>query len=320
MKKTLKKINYHLSFWVSDEGGLVGVSIKISGLEEALLKEEWLTPLPKILFPFTGRRNELNAALVAFRIVEKMGGEVTGFHVVKNGKISNEFVELILGLAKEFKVPFNIVYREGRTSVVEELIRELKRGYDLCICSTGSGIRVWGNVARKLVKKGKTKMLFVHTPRGGGVLPNLLNRILVVHMKESEDINAYNLAVVLSKSWLLAKGELVAVYPVRVPPSVPIDLTYIAEVIEKEEKSFLGDISSKIKNTGSTIIPVTLYARDEAKGLITYANEVKADLIVVGVSRKKYPSRLMHLIPISYAHFLDTLLKHSSCPVLLAFS
>jgi len=282
--------------------------------------EEWITPPLRVLFPFTSRRDEINVAFIAFQIVEEMGGEVVGFHVLGDRKVDQRFIETISSFAKELKIRFHVAYRERKRSVVEELLSELKKGYDLCVCSSGSGIRVLGDVAQKLIKKSSIKMLVLHTPKVFGVLPRILNRILVVHTNTGEDINAYSVAMVLSKSWLSIKGEVVAVYPVRVHSSIPIDLAYVVEETKEEEKNFLRHVGVKIKDIGSLVTPVTLYARNGAEGLAAYADETKADIILVGVSRKRYPSRFTHMIPLSYAYFLNTLLRRSSCPVLLAFS
>lgn len=282
--------------------------------------EEWLTPLSKVLFPFTGRRDEINAAFIAFQIVEEMGGEVVGFHVLGDRKVDQRFIEAVSNFAKEFKIRFHVAYRERRGSVVEELLSELKKGYDLCVCSSGRGIRVLGDVAQKLIKKNSIKMLVVHTPKTFGILPRTLNRILVAHMNTGEDVNAYSVAMVLSKSWLSVKGEVIAVHPIRVHSSVPIDLAYMVEETKEEEENFLRNVGVKIKDMGSLVTPVTLYARNGAEGLAAYAGETKADLIVVGVSRRRYPSRFAHMIPLSYAYFLNTLLRRSPCPVLLVFS
>lgn len=293
-----------------------------ASLEEEPLREEWLTPVLKVFFPFTGRKDEINAAIVAFQIVEEMGGEVVGFHVLKDRKFDQQFVDAISSIAKEFKVNFRVSYRERkRKDVAEDLLSELEKNhYDLCVCSSGRGIRIFGDVAKKLIKKSKTKMIIVHTPKEYSVIPRLLTRVLIVHKNMSEDINAYDVAMVLTRSRLSSRGEVISVHPVRVHSSVPIDLTYIAEEVKKEEENFIRHLSIKIKDMGMPITPVTLYARNEAEGLAVYASEVKADIILVGVNRKRYPSRVMHMVPLSYASFLSTLLKRSSCPVLLVFS
>lgn len=290
-------------------------------LEGGLSEKEWLTPLLKVLLPFTGRKDEVNAALVAFEIVEEMGGEVAGLHVLKDKKVSQEFVKTLLDLAREFNVQFNVSYREKRErSVAKELLSELEKGYDLCVCSSGSGIRIFGDVARKLIKQSRTKMIVVHTPKGCGAIPHILNKVLIVHKNMNEDINAYNVAMVLTRSRLATNGEVVSVYPIRVHCSMPIDLVYITKEVKEEEANFIRRISSKIKTTGMPITPVTLYARNEAEGLVAYAKEIRADIIVVGVNRKKYPSRIAQMIPLSYASFMNTLLRKSPCPVLLAIS
>ncbi|MEM1657429.1 MAG: universal stress protein [Candidatus Jordarchaeales archaeon] len=284
-------------------------------------EKEWLTPLLKVLLPFTGRKDEINAALVAFEIVEEMGGEVSCFHVLKDKKVNQEFVKTLSSLAKEFNVRFNVSYREKRKrSVAEELLSELGKGYDLCVCSSGSGIRILGDVAKKLIKHSKTKMIVVHTPKGYGTIPHVLNRVLIVHKNINEDINAYSVAMVLTRSRLAANGEVISVYPIRVHCSMPIDLAYITREVKEEEENFIRRISSKIKIIGMPITPVTLYARNEAEGLASYAKEVKADIIIVGTSRKKYPSSIAQMIPLSYVSFMNTLLRKSPCPVLLAFS
>ncbi|MBS7287562.1 MAG: universal stress protein [Candidatus Freyarchaeota archaeon] len=291
-------------------------------MEERLLREEWLTPVLKVFFPFTGRKDEINAAIVAFQIVEEMGGEVVGFHVIKNGKVDQSFVETVSSFAKEFKVKFHVLYREKKKKdVVEDLLSELEKDdYDLCVCSSGRGIRIFGDVASKLIKKSKKKMIVIHTPKRYDIIPHVLNRVLIVHKNLSEDINAYEVAMVLTRSRLSVRGEVTSVYPIRVHSSVPMDLTYMAEEVKREEENFIHRLGITIKDMGTPITPVTLYARNEAEGLAAYASEVKADIIVVGVNRKRYPSRIMQMFPLSYPYFLNNLLKRSPCPVLLVFS
>ncbi len=284
------------------------------------MREEWLTPLSKVIFPFTGRDGEFNAALIAFQIIEEMGGELVGFHVLSEEGSAAKFKEELLKVARKFKVSFRIICYDER-NIISGLLNELKRGYDLCICSLGiKGVKGLGSgsVVRKLINKIPIKLLLVYTPESYGVLPYTLNRILVTHTMMDEDVAAYMVAMVLSKSWLSIKGEIIAVYPIRVPSSVPIDLTYVAEEIERKEDSFLKDIGSEIKEMGSPILPVTLYARDKAEALAVYSKEVDADIVIIGVNRRKYLSRLASLMPLSYPRFINELLRRASCPVLLA--
>jgi len=287
-------------------------------VEEKVMREEWLTPLSKVIFPFTGRDGEFNAALIAFQIIEEMGGELVGFHVLSEEGSAAGFKEELLKVARKFKVSFRIICYDER-NIISGLLNELKRGYDLCICSLGiKGVKGLGSVVRKLINKIPIKLLLVYTPESYGVLPYTLNRILVTHTMMDEDVAAYMVAMVLSKSWLSIKGEIIAVYPIRVPSSVPIDLTYVAEEIERKEDSFLKDIGSEIKEMGSPILPVTLYARDKAEALAVYSKEVNADMVIIGVNRRRYLSRLASLMPLSYPRFINELLRRASCPVLLA--
>nr|HDO80720.1 hypothetical protein [Candidatus Bathyarchaeota archaeon] len=285
-------------------------------MEEKVMREEWLTPLSKVIFPFTGRDGEFNAALIAFQIIEEMGGELVGFHVLSEEGSAAKFKEELLKVARKFKVSFRIICYDER-NIISGLLNELKRGYDLCICSLGiKGVKGLGSgsVVRKLINKIPIKLLLVYTPESYGVLPYTLNRILVTHTMMDEDVAAYMVAMVLSKSWLSIKGEIIAVYPIRVPSSVPIDLTYVAEEIERKEDSFLKDIGSEIKEMGSPILPVTLYARDKAEALAVYSKEVDADIVIIGVNRRKYLSRLASLMPLSYPRFINELLRRASCP------
>ena len=288
--------------------------------------QDWILPYPKILLALGGVGREVNAAMVAFHLAMKTGGEVIGFHVHEPDSTeagAKHFFNDITNLASKFRVKFEIRYCTSKRSVAQEIIGELKAGkYDVCIGTARMQFlsKFFGSVSREIVRKSPVRVILVYNPDQYEVLPEKLNTIIIP--QESEYLNriALETTLTVASSWVTRNAKIIFVHVTEIPSTVPIDASLESPEIRDEELGFLREVSKQIVATATSITPEVIVSRDKAKGLGTFAKNKNADLIVMGAERKYYTPRYLYKIfKGAHARFVESLAEHLCCPAVFVF-
>jgi len=288
-----------------------------------LCTKEWTEPkLTRILVPLQGFPAEVDHIQLAFNLAEKSKAKVSLLHCrerIRRSKMTlvNRLFKYAKSLSKSMKVPFE----EERVTRVRAsdaiLSSSQEKDCDMIIMSiaqTQADKRLLGSTARRVARKSKIPVLIVTSwidDFEANYRANL-KKILVPIRNTRKDQVALRLAASLKGSSAAANAELIALNVTSLPQvmnSTPLG----TPELKVQRELFTDDVSIFSEQTGLTLTPEHLGARNVGEAALKFAEKEKVDLIILGAHRK--PGR----IGLFLGSVSQVIATKSSRPVVIPF-
>jgi len=274
-----------------------------------------------VLVPLDGTPQSNIALLPARTIAHATHAAITLVHVVPVSDLQSGADAELERIAAELRTDgtsVSVVMPRGEPA--EEILRQIEtRGVDLIVMRThgrsGIGRAVLGSVAEQVLSHSAVPVLMVRP--GGRRLSNL--RTLLVPVDSSPGG-----AVALGAAIGLARATDASLKLIEVVQPIPnyaygelgwggalyIDPAWDDEALASA-RAYVAGVTTRLRETGLTVHGEVQFAPYVWNSIVSYAEEIHADLIVMSTQALTGPARAL------LGSVADDVVRHADCPVLL---